>query len=381
MKRLAKNLMIGATFLSSLYLVGFSPNESLKEAQTHIRIKGNGATPDGYQPSQIKKAYGLNQLSTTGVGQTIAIVEAYGNPNIKKDLSVFSKQFNLPKADLQIVYPQGKPKKIDSGWSLETSLDVEWAHALAPDAKILLVIAKSASVSDLVSAVDYATSYGAQVVSMSWGTTEFSSETSYDSHFQHSGVVFVSSSGDRGSGVHWPASSPYVLSVGGTTLNIDSDGNYLRETAWSGSGGGISSYESRQNYQDNWIDVVGSYRGVPDVSWDADPNTGVAVYNSTSSNGQSGWFKVGGTSFGAPSWAAIIVLTNQERTSPLTSIDAVTRLYKTAGISGSADYITDYHDISEGSNGGYSAQAGYDLVTGIGTPQVNSLIPVLVTNP
>lgn len=381
MKRLAKNLMIGATFLSSLYLVGFSPNEPLKEAQTHIRIKGNGATPDGYQPSQIKKAYGLNQLSTTGIGQTIAIVEAYGNPNIKKDLSVFSKQFNLPKADLQIVYPQGKPKKIDSGWSLETSLDVEWAHALAPDAKILLVIAKSASVSDLVSAVDYATSYGAQVVSMSWGTTEFSSETSYDSHFQHSGVVFVSSSGDRGSGVHWPASSPYVLSVGGTTLNIDSDGNYLRETAWSGSGGGISSYESRQNYQDNWIDVVGSYRGVPDVSWDADPNTGVAVYNSTSSNGQSGWFKVGGTSFGAPSWAAIIVLTNQERTSPLTSIDAVTRLYKTAGISGSADYITDYHDISEGSNGGYSAQAGYDLVTGIGTPQVNSLIPVLVTNP
>lgn len=131
-------------------------------------------------------------------------------------------------------------------------------------------------------------------------------------------------------------------------------------------------------YQSNWSSIVGSHRGVPDVALDADRNTGVAVYDSTSYYGQSGWFEVGGTSFSAPAWASMIALADQGRTSPLTGINAITDLYNFAGTTGSTGYVTNYHDITQGSNG-YSAQAGYDLVTGIGSPKTNNLIPNLTS--
>ncbi|KRF31984.1 S8 family serine peptidase [Paenibacillus sp. Soil787] len=374
--------VLACAFLCFLCIVGFSSAAPLQDAHPPIHIKNNGATPNyqnGFAPAQIKKMYGLDRLSSTytGAGQTIAIIDAYGSPTIVNDLQVFNTQFGLPPADLTIAYPNGKPNKADGGWALETSLDVEWAHAVAPQAKILLVVAKSATLSNLLAAVDYATSHGAQVVSNSWGGSEFSSEASYDSHFQRSGVVYVASSGDNGSGMSWPASSPYVLSVGGTTLNADSTGSYVSESGWSGSGGGASSYESRPSYEDIWQTVVGSYRGSPDVSWDADPNTGVAVYDSTSYSGQKGWFQVGGTSFGAPCWAAMIALADQGRSTPLTNYNAIANLYSIAGATDSLGYTNDYHDINKGSNGGYSAQAGYDLVTGIGSPKADLLIPAL----
>ena len=216
----------------------------------------------------------------------------------------------LPEA-----HPQGQPKT-DSGWALEESLDVEWAHAIAPGATILLVEASSASISSLLAAVDYAVSQGASVVSMSWGSSsEFLGETSFDSHFTAPGVTFTASSGDSGPGVIYPAASPYVTSVGGTTLPLDSSGNLTAaETAWSGSGGGVSVYEPTPSYQSS-IGAAG--RSVPDVAYDADPNTGVAVYDSTAYSGQSGWFVVGGTSAGAPQWGALAAIVNSQRSTPL----------------------------------------------------------------
>lgn len=379
MKKMVRNLsLVFTASLSFLSLTGFSAQEPVENAHPPIHIKNNGATPtyqNGYAPAQVKKAYGLDKITATGAGQTIAIVDAYGSPTIQNDLQVFDNQFGLPPASLTIAYPSGKPGRTDGGWALETALDVEWAHAIAPDAKILLVVAKSSSISNLISAVDYASSQGAQVVSNSWGGSEFSGEASYDSHFQQTGTVYVASSGDNGSGMSWPASSPNVLSVGGTNLQLDSAGNYLGESAWSGSGGGTSTYESRPSYEDLWQSVVGTQRGNPDVSWDADPNTGVAVYDSTLYNGQKGWYQVGGTSFGAPSWAALIALADQGRTSPLTSINTIANLYSTAGSTNSTGYTNNYYDITTGNNGGYSSQAGYDLVTGIGSPKADVLVP------
>ena len=375
--------LIVTASLSFISLAGFSTQNPLGDAHPPIHIKNNGATPtyqNGYNPPQIKKAYGLDKVTTDGTGQTIAIVDAYGSPTIQNDLQVFNAQFGLPSTNVAIAYPTGKPGRTDGGWALETSLDVEWAHAIAPNANILLVVAKSASISNLLAAVDYATSHGAQVISNSWGGSEFSGEASYDSHFQHTGIVYVASSGDNGSGVSWPASSPYVLSVGGTNLKVDSSGTYQSEAAWSGSGGGTSTYESRPGYEDLWQNVVGIHRGNPDVSWDADPNTGVAVYDSTQDSGQKGWFQVGGTSFGSPCWAALIALSDQGRSSALTSINTISQLYSIAGATNSTGYTNNYHDILSGSNGGFSSQSGYDMVTGIGSPKADVLVPALNTS-
>lgn len=388
MRHLRRRFIVGMSVMSAagvLLSVGPAASASQKpvwEANPPVHVKGNATSTyqSGYAPSQIRKAYGVDQLSYTGSGQTIAIIDAYGSPTIQNDLTTFDNQFGLSAANLTIAYPSGKPKRSNAGWALETSLDVEWAHALAPQANIMLVVANSASTSDLVAAIDYATSNGAQVVSNSWGGSEFSSEATYDSHFQHAGVVYTASAGDSGAGAEWPAASPYVLSVGGTSLSTDSSGNYVSESAWSSSGGATSAYEARPAYQSNWISVVSTQRGIPDIAWDANPSTGVAVYDSTPDQGQSGWFEVGGTSVGAPSWAAMIALADQGRTSPLSNSDVMTQLYNMAGTTGSSGYTTNFHDITSGSNGN-SALPGYDLVTGIGSLQANNLIPALVAAP
>jgi subtilase family serine protease len=388
MRNLSKGFMIGSALLSSAgLLMSAAPSASANqkpvwEAHPPIHLKGNATTTfqSGYQPAQIRKAYGVDQLSNTGSGETVAIVDAYGSPTIQSDLATFDTQFGLASANLTIAYPNGQPSRTNGGWALETALDVEWVHAVAPSAKIMLVVAKSASTSDLVSAIDYATANGAQVVSNSWGGSEFSSEQSYDSHFQHTGVVYTASAGDSGAGAEWPASSPYVLSVGGTSLKTDSAGNYSSESVWSGSGGAKSAYEAEPSYQTNWTSVVGSQRGIPDIAWDADPNTGVAVYDSTADQGQKGWFVVGGTSVGAPSWAAMIALIDQGRTAPLSNSDAMTQLYNLAGTTGSSGYAANFHDITSGSNGN-SALPGYDLATGIGSPQAKSFVPAMVSAP
>ena len=231
------------------------------DAHSPIHVRGAArAYPTGIFPSPVRHAYGFDQLSCSftsstwpdpnlcGSGQTIAIVDAYDDPAIAGDLATFSTQFGLPPCTTTNgcfvkAKPQGNPG-FSQGWALEISLDVEWTHAIAPGARILLVEAKTNSFSNLLGAVDYAARQsGVHQVSLSWGGSEFSSEATYDNHFQVAGVSFFASSGDSGNGVIWPSVSPYVMGVGGTTLNVDSSGNVLSEMAWSGSGGGISRYD------------------------------------------------------------------------------------------------------------------------------------------
>ncbi len=263
----------------------------------------------GYTPAQIKAAYGFNTVSFSGVsgtgaGQTIAIIDAYNDPNIASDLHVFDQEFGISDPKLTVVNQNGGSASslaTNAGWAGEISLDVEWAHAIAPQANILLVEANSATLGNLLDSVNYARSVAAvSVVSMSWGSSEFFGETSYDSYFTtpsgHQGITFVASSGDDGSayGPEWPASSPDVLSVGGTTLDVSATGAYESETGWSDSGGGGSSVESEPSYQSS-VQSTGA-KTTPDVAYDANPNTGYAIYDSVAYEGDSGWQEVGGTS-------------------------------------------------------------------------------------
>jgi subtilase family serine protease len=225
-------------------------------------------SPAGLSPAQVRHAYGFDQITFqggavagTGAGQTVAIVDAYDDPSIATDLSVFDSQYGLAAPTFVKVginasgaASTSQFPTADAGWAGEIELDVEWVHAVAPGAKILLVEANSASDTDLLNAVDYARQQsGVVAVSMSWGSGEFSGEQNYDSHFTtpagHVGVTFFGSSGDDGSPSLWPALSTHVVGVGGTSLSVDASGNYLGETGWSGSGGSLSSYVSQPSYQ------------------------------------------------------------------------------------------------------------------------------------
>jgi subtilase family serine protease len=356
------------------------------------------SVPTGLFPSAVELAYGLDHLSCSlgtastswtypslcGHGQAVAIVDAYDDPTAESDLGAFSSYFGLPGCTSSNgcfvkAMPQGQPIS-NAGWALEISLDIQWAHAIAPGARILLVEAGSNSFSNLLGAVNYGASqsgYPVHQVSMSWGGSEFSYESLYDSYFSVAGVSFFASSGDSGTGPIWPSASPYVIGVGGTTLQADT----LTETAWSGSGGGTSLYEFEPSFQSKYpIPNTGGARGVPDVSYDADPNTGVSVYDSTPYNGQSGWFVIGGTSVGAPSWNAIFAIINSKRTSPISSVSFGTGITLYGAATGSV-YASNYRDIESGSNGncGFvcNAQTGYDFVTGLGSPLANNLVPYL----
>ncbi len=345
----------------------------------HVNARPSAATY--YAPAQIRRAYGVDQLlanGTDGSRQTIAIVDAYGNTDIQNDLNTFCSKFGLTQTTVQITGTTGN----NTGWALETALDVEWAHAIAPGATILLSVAKSSSNGDLLAAVDAAVSAGATVVSMSWGGSEFANEAGYDSHFNVPGVTFIASSGDSGesTSVEWPAVSPYVVGVGGTSLYLDASGNRTSpEAAWSGSGGGLSSVYGQPSWQSGWFqNGWPAQRGVPDVSYVADPNTGLLVYDSV--NG--GWFVVGGTSAGAPQWAALIALANQQRSAAGTLTSANATLYSLAQVAATPYAINSayFYDIASGANGNDPddiSGPGYDLVTGVGSPVANSLVSAL----
>ncbi|HEY8792948.1 MAG TPA: S53 family peptidase [Gaiellaceae bacterium] len=344
------------------------PGSPIGTASCHALVVTDGVgnpnattSPTGLSPDTIKTVYNYSFSSTAGAGKTIAIVDAYDDPSAESDLGMFSDKFSLPSCTTasgcftKVNQTGGKnyPRK-DAGWALEISLDIQWAHAIAPGAKILLVEASSNSFANLLAAEDYASARanGAQYVSNSWGGSEFSGESSYDSHFAQSGVSFFVSSGDSGLPAQYPSASPNVISVGGTTLNL-SGSTLLSETGWSFSGGGCSAYETATFAQSSFSEYpqvnCGSARATPDVSLDADPASGVSVYDSTRYQGQAGWFKVGGTSASSPMWAA-------------RAADSAAVVDSTYVYGGS---IT-YRDITMGNNGA-SALGGYDLVTGRGS--------------
>lgn len=379
----------------------------------------------GLVPSQIRTAYDLRYkaLGTKGEGQTIYIVDAFTGANVLGDLNVFSAQFGLPlmnSSNFQIVNANdgGFSPAVDSGWAGEIALDVQWAHAIAPKAKIVLVQADTALPPDMLRAVQLAAQMsensGGGVVSMSFGGPEVVTSPldpkiaitdpfipNFEAVFKSSPkTTFVAAAGDT-PGVSYPATSPNVLGVGGTLLNVDSDGNRipendpsLQETAWftdvlDGTGGGESTVFPHPDYQSP-LEAAGTKFGrlSPDVGYNADPDSGVAVYNSTAVGQFAGWVPqgVGGTSAGSPQWAALIALTNGLRAQAGRSAigsRANVGIYDVA----QGDYAATFHDITVGGFPGdplakpplpdQLAGVGFDLSTGWGTPRATALVSEL----
>src|SRR5665213_1486617 len=277
------------------------------------------APSQGYTPGQIRQAYGFSAAS-----QPVAVVAAYDDPNIVSDLHVFDQAFGLPDPfgfnRLNQTGGAALPAA-NAGWARETSLDIEWAHAVAPGARLALVEARSNHLDDLLAAVDTARHLdNVSVVSMSWGVNEFPDESDFDSYFTtpdgHTGVTFVGSAGDvaNSPAPQWPATSPNVLAVGGTSLAIGSNGNAISEDPWAGSVSGTSQYEPPPAYQGTGAaPAAAAGRTTPDVGYNGDPLTGFAVYDSVPIQDQAGWAVLGGTSAGAPQWAALVAIANQKR--------------------------------------------------------------------
>ena len=323
----------------------------------------------GMTPNQLRAFYGVPNSATTGNG-VIAIVDAYDYPTALTDFNTFSSQFGLPLEGsasvtastnkvFQVVYASGKKPQGNGGWNQEAALDIEWAHAMAPYAKIVLVEANSSSNADLYAAVDIAAKIAnVQQVSMSWGGSEYRTETSYDSHFNKTGPIFFASEGDSGGKVIYPSCSQYVVAAGGTSVATNGSGIWTGESAWSSGGGGTSAYVAKPSWQANVTGTV-VRRSVPDLSSDADPNTGVAVYDSTAYQGYKGWMVFGGTSVSSPCLAGMLNATGKTYTSTTAFLSNLYSDFKNTP--------SVFRDITTGSNG-FAAGPGWDFATGVGTP-------------
>lgn len=338
--------------------------------------KGNflvSKSPAGFSPADLRNAYNLSGRASGN--PIVAIVDAYDDPTIKNDLDVYSKRFGLPvlptcKNDIakssvpcfQKISQRGTSAlpKANGGWAVEIALDVETVHAICENCSILLVEATSPNMDNLMASVDAAVKAGAIAVSNSYGGPEFSGEKNFDSHFNHPGIAFTVSSGDSGYGVEYPAASPFVTAVGGTSLYLGADGKYKKEDAWSGAGSGCSQFEPKPSWQ---TDAKCAGRTVADVSAVADPATGMAIYTTTSPKGQKGWFTVGGTSLSAPLIAAVYALSGN-----------IPKNQQASGLPYSLGSKSNLHDIVSGNNGQCSpsylctAKTKFDGPTGLGSP-------------
>ena len=354
--------------------------------------------PVGYTPADVRAAYGLSAISFDGVagdgaGQTIALVVAYSNPAFvgtsdplfaDSDLHQFDAHFGLPDPPSFAVVNQSGGTALPAAdptggsWDAEAALDVEWAHVAAPAASLVLVECSSDALTDLIQGgVEYARhAAGVSVVSMSFASPEAVTETQYDPYFTtpagHAGVTFVAAAGDSGAPAEYPAASPSVVGVGGTTASLYGT-TYSSETALTNGGGGVSAYEPRPSFQYG-TGLAATNRQTPDVSFEANHlNNGNDVYDSINGGAATPWYSVGGTSFAAPVWAGLIATADQGRARlGLPTMDSASqtlpRLY----------YLSqsDYHDVTTGSDGN-AARTGYDLATGRGTPIANRLVPDL----
>ena len=356
------------------------------------------ATPvcsgSGFCPSGVRTAYAFNSLiansTMNGTGQAVVIIDACGDAAIASDVATFDKQFGLPAINLTVYKPQGTPCNNPTGWGLETALDVEWAHAMAPGAAIHLVEAKSASNANLFGAWNYSLQHKLGLVfSNSWGGSGSCPSTA-QSNLKFAtklGVTILASAGDSGAwgsgqtlAAQQPSDCQTVVAVGGTTLKVGTGNAYSSESAWSGSGGGYvpsttePTYESTATITDSYSELA-----KPDVAAIADPSTGVWVYEKAS----GGWFVVGGTSVACPIWAAFLTDVNSWRAANafggLGNLDPFlfANIYGVGGAS--ANYSAAMHDVTSGSNG-WSAGTGFDAATGIGSFQAYALANLLAHN-
>jgi subtilase family serine protease len=367
-----------------------------------------------YTPQQIRQAYGVQPLldiGITGKGQTITLIEAFDDPTVKTDLQTFDKVFGLPDPKLKVIAPFGvppfdpkDPKQTD--FAGETALDTQWAHALAPDATIVVIQAKDTSTTEISKAIQFAVQQNiGDVISMSFGGSEqcITAEEVQQMHtiFQQARTqkqTLLASAGDSGAaatdcdvngnvvtltqGVTEPASDPLVTSVGGTTLLASKTGVYQSETTWNeanqghgATGGGFSSIFTKPDFQQN---IPGTRRAVADLSFDADPLTGVPVVVGSAVPGKTLLVPIGGTSLGAPAVAGMVALFNQSAAKRLGFLNNA--LYR---LSENADaYAQSFHDVQSGNNpfvfkddndnlvfvDGFNAAPGWDPPTGLGTP-------------
>ena len=371
-----------------------------------------------YTPAQIRAAYGLPALpaSTSGLtaaqaaqfgaGQTIYIVNAKHNPNVVAELTAFNTKFALPgcttrtlassatlplaaasktACELVVAYSTSAgaltatAPAYDSGWATEIALDVQWAHAIAPLARLVLIEAPDAGVTSLSRAVALANKMGSGVVSMSFGATEGSWTSSYDSVFSGTGMSYLAATGDNGAAVSWPSVSSKVVAVGGTTLNYSGSGS-RSETTWTGTGGGTSAYVALPSYQSG---TLGGYarRAVADVAFNADPNSGQYVATIAQGSTTVRWVSAGGTSLSTPQWAGLLAVANAMRVAAGKTVlgqpHAV--LYQQIGAV-PTQYASVFKDVATGNNGSCTtctATTGYDTPTGWGTPNASALLTSL----
>lgn len=374
-----------------------------------------------YTPAQIRAAYGLpalpssftglsaTQAAQLGAGQTIYIVDAQHNPNVAAELAAFNSKFSLPTCttktiattaslplaaasssacELSIVYSTAtggmtsSAPTYDSGWATEIALDVQWAHATAPLARIVLIEAASASYDNLLGGVRLANNMGPGIVSMSFGGSETSGLTSADSVFSVASMSYLAATGDSGAGVSWPSVSAKVLAVGGTTLTYTGSGA-RSEVVWSSTGGGVSQYVATPSYQSTAVPGMGTAtrRTVADVAFNADPNSGQYVAVIASGSSTVKWTSVGGTSLSTPQWAGLIAVANALRAVNGKAVLAAPHAALYTNISTVAGtYASVFADITSGSHGTCSAcsgETGYDQATGLGTPNSAALLSTL----
>ncbi|HEV3271079.1 MAG TPA: S53 family peptidase [Candidatus Methylacidiphilales bacterium] len=360
---------------------GSSPQDRGVRFHTRLRVlvvpnAASSTTSQFNTPATLRSIY---NLPATGGSDAIAVVDAYHYPTALADFNAFAKYFGMAQETstnatavnktFQVVYARGYAPQSGgnyiASWNLEAALDIEWAHSMAPNAKIYLVEAASDSMNDLDYAVEVAASLtGVKEVSMSWGGSETSYEAMmYDPIFKASGVVYTASGGDSSDEMEYPAASPNVVSCGGTSVNRSATGIFLSETGWNDTGCGPSVYEPRPGYQNGVASVVGAKRGVSDLAFDSDPNTGVYVYDSTPLWGESGWWILGGTSVASPSLAGVFNLAATSGNG-----FAVNTAAEQARIYGSLGNAKAFRDITSGTDGKYTCKVGYDFITGVGTP-------------
>jgi subtilase family serine protease len=380
-----------------------------------------GSVVATYTPAQIRAAYGLPALPSSltgltsaqaaqlGAGQTIYLVDAQNDPNAATELAAFNAKFALPTCSTKVISPTASrplaaasatgcefsvvyanasgamtstAPAYDAGWATEITLDVQWAHATAPLARIILVEATDASLNSLLGAIQVANSLGQGVVSMSFGAPEGSWTSSVDSYFAAPGMTYLAATGDNGAGVSWPSVSPNVVAVGGTTLTYSGSGT-RSEVSWSGTGGGTSAFSATPSYQNSAVPGMGNvaHRTVADVAFNADPASGQYVVTIAPGSSTQSWFSVGGTSLSTPQWAGLMAIANATRgVAGKAAMGAPHGLLYQQIASTPGTYASVFADVSKGSDGtcaSCTAKSGYDPLSGLGTPNVGSLVTAL----